>query len=99
MSRRYRGQIACCQSAEVERAEAQKEMTMATTPRRPSNPIDAPEALFKPAKKTVTPASERPAIPNTMELVSLQIDSDIRYVSRQMAQAGRSVSMTPFELR
>lgn len=78
MSRRYRGQIACCPSAEVERAEAQKEMIMAATPRRPSNPIDAPEALFKPVKKTVMPASERPAIPNTMELVSLQIDSDIR---------------------
>jgi uncharacterized protein (DUF4415 family) len=50
---------------------------MATTPRRPSNPKDAAEALFKPAKKTIAPAIERPVIPNTKELVSLKIDSDI----------------------
>lgn len=47
------------------------------TPRRPSNPKDAAEALFKPAKKVAAPAVERPAIPNTKELVSLKIDSDI----------------------
>ena len=38
----------------MKRAQAhghEKEMTMATTPRRPSNPKDAAEALFKPAKK------------------------------------------------
>jgi uncharacterized protein (DUF4415 family) len=50
---------------------------MASTPRRPSNPKDAAEALFKPAKKTVAPAIERPAIPNTKELVSIKIDSDV----------------------
>jgi len=50
-------------------------MTMAT-PRRPSNPKDAAEA-FKPAKKVAAPAVERPAIPNTKELVSLKIDSDV----------------------
>lgn len=50
---------------------------MATTPRRPANPKDAAEALFKPAKKTATPAVERPAIPNTKELVSLKVDSDV----------------------
>lgn len=48
-----------------------------TTPRRPSNPKDAAEALFKPAKKVAAPAVERPAIPNTRELVSLKIDSDV----------------------
>jgi uncharacterized protein (DUF4415 family) len=50
---------------------------MATTPRRPSNPKDAAEALFKPAKKTPAPAVERPLIPNTKALVSLKIDSDV----------------------
>ncbi|AYM65887.1 BrnA antitoxin family protein [Agrobacterium fabrum] len=48
-----------------------------TTPRRPSNPKDAAEALFKPAKKVAALAVERPAIPNTKELVSLKIDSDV----------------------
>jgi uncharacterized protein (DUF4415 family) len=34
-------------------------------------------ALFKPAKKAAAPAIEWHAIPNTKELVSLKIDSDI----------------------
>lgn len=50
---------------------------MATTPRRPVNPKDAAEALFKPIKKVAAPAVERAAIPNARELVSLKIDSDI----------------------
>ncbi|MGB3814493.1 MAG: BrnA antitoxin family protein [Shinella sp.] len=50
---------------------------MASTPRRPINPKDAAEALFKPAKKVAAPAVERPAVPNTKELVSLKIDSDV----------------------
>ncbi|MNH38073.1 hypothetical protein BLJAPNOD_06592 [Ensifer sp. M14] len=50
---------------------------MATTPRRPANPKDAAEALFKPVKKAAAPAVERPALPNTKELVSLKIDSDV----------------------
>jgi len=54
-----------------------KDMIMATTPRRPSNPKDAAEALFKTAKKVAAPVVERPAIPNTRELVSLKIDSDV----------------------
>ncbi len=50
---------------------------MATTPRRPANPKDAAEALFKPAKKVAASALERPTIPGTRELVSLKIDSDV----------------------
>ncbi|CAK7255814.1 MULTISPECIES: BrnA antitoxin family protein [unclassified Shinella] len=50
---------------------------MATTPRRPANPKDAAEALFKPAKKIAAPAVERPVIPNTREPVTLKIDSDV----------------------
>jgi uncharacterized protein (DUF4415 family) len=50
---------------------------MASPPRRPVNPKDAAEALFKPAKKPVAPAVERPRVPNAKELVSLKIDSDI----------------------
>jgi uncharacterized protein (DUF4415 family) len=45
--------------------------------RRPANPLDAAEALFKPQKKVTAPAIERPVLPNTKELVSLRIDSDI----------------------
>ena len=50
---------------------------MANPPRRPVNPKDAAEALFKPVKKPVAPAVERPRVPNAKELVSLKIDSDI----------------------
>ncbi|OLP46247.1 BrnA antitoxin family protein [Rhizobium oryziradicis] len=50
---------------------------MAQTPRRPVNPMDAAEALFKPAKKAAAPAVERPAIPNAKETVSIRIDSDV----------------------
>jgi uncharacterized protein (DUF4415 family) len=50
---------------------------MATTPRRPGNPMDAAEALFKPKPKTAAPAVEKRAIPNTKEMVSLRIDSDV----------------------
>ncbi|UPA26978.1 BrnA antitoxin family protein [Shinella oryzae] len=46
-------------------------------PRRPSSAKDAAEALFKPARKAAAPAVERPAIPNTKELVSLKIDADV----------------------
>jgi uncharacterized protein (DUF4415 family) len=54
-----------------------KEMNMAQTPRRPVNPMDAAEALFKPAKKVAAAAVERPAVPNTKEMVSIRIDSDV----------------------
>lgn len=50
---------------------------MAHTPRRPVNPMDAAEALFKPAKKTAAPAVERRALPETKELVSIKIDSAV----------------------
>jgi uncharacterized protein (DUF4415 family) len=51
---------------------------MANPPRRPVSAMDAAEALFKPAKKvTAAPAVERPALPNTRELVSIKIDSDV----------------------
>lgn len=50
---------------------------MAYTPRRPVNPKDAAEALFKPAKRPPAPAVERSAPPNTKELVSLKIDSAV----------------------
>lgn len=50
---------------------------MANPPRRHVNPLDAAEALFKPAKKTAAPAIERPVLPNAKELVSLKIDSDV----------------------
>ncbi|TBA11679.1 BrnA antitoxin family protein [Rhizobium ruizarguesonis] len=50
---------------------------MANPPRRPVNPLDAAEALFKPAKKKPEQAVERPALPNVKELVSLKIDTDV----------------------
>jgi uncharacterized protein (DUF4415 family) len=50
---------------------------MATPPRRPLNPMDAAEALFKPAKKPVAPAVERPPVPNSKEMVSIRLDSDV----------------------
>ncbi len=50
---------------------------MATTPRRPVNPLDAAEALFKPAKKTPAAVVERRAIPVATETVSIKIDGDV----------------------
>lgn len=50
---------------------------MASTPRRPVNPMDAAEALFKPAKKAAAPAQERRALPEVKELVSLKLDSTV----------------------
>ncbi|XKM38253.1 BrnA antitoxin family protein (plasmid) [Rhizobium ruizarguesonis] len=51
---------------------------MTRTPRRPANPLDAAEALFKPAKKVAPPpAVERRALPNVKEQVSLKLDSDV----------------------
>jgi uncharacterized protein (DUF4415 family) len=50
---------------------------MNKTPRRPVNPLDAAEAMFKPAAKAPAPAVERRAIPGTREMVSLRLDSDV----------------------
>ena len=50
---------------------------MASPPRRPVNPMEAAEALFKPAKKQAAPAVERRAVPEGREMVSLKIDSAV----------------------
>jgi len=50
---------------------------VASTPRRPTNPLDAAEALFKPAPKKPAPAVERPPVPHGRESISLRIDSDV----------------------
>ena len=50
---------------------------MANPPRRPVNPTDAAEALFKPAKRPVEAAVEKRALPNAKELVSIKIDSAV----------------------
>ncbi|MDQ0422741.1 hypothetical protein GVN24_16485 [Rhizobium sp. CRIBSB] len=50
---------------------------MATTPRRPVNPKDAAEALFRPAPKPVAPAVERRAPPEVKEMVSIKLDSAV----------------------
>lgn len=45
--------------------------------RRPANPMDAAEALFKPAKKVAAPAVEKRAVPEAKELVSIKLDSAV----------------------
>lgn len=50
---------------------------MAMTPRRPVNPKDAAEALFRPAPKPAAPAVERRAAPDVKELVSIKLDSAV----------------------
>ncbi|MBW9091072.1 BrnA antitoxin family protein [Rhizobium wenxiniae] len=50
---------------------------MASTPRRPANPMDAAEALFKPAKKAATAPVEKRALPEVKELVSIKLDSAV----------------------
>jgi uncharacterized protein (DUF4415 family) len=47
---------------------------MASPPRRPVNPMEAAEALFKPAKKPVAPAVENFSLPNAREMVSIKLD-------------------------
>ena len=50
---------------------------MSKTPRRPLNPMDAAEALFKPVNKAPAQVVEKPAIPNSREMVSIRLDSDL----------------------
>ena len=50
---------------------------MATTPRRPANPMDAAEALFKPTKKPAAAPVEKRALPEVKELVSIKLDSAV----------------------
>ncbi|MER8370522.1 BrnA antitoxin family protein [Mesorhizobium sp. M0306] len=47
---------------------------MANPPRRPTNPMAAAEAAFKPIKKPAVPVRETAAAPNVRELVSIRID-------------------------
>lgn len=48
---------------------------MVNPPRRPTNPMTAAEAAFKPVKKPVpAPVREASAAPNVRELVSIRID-------------------------
>jgi uncharacterized protein (DUF4415 family) len=54
-----------------------QEETRMRTPRRPANPHEAAEALFKPVKKPATSAVERPTLPNVKELVTLKLDSEV----------------------
>jgi uncharacterized protein (DUF4415 family) len=54
-----------------------QEETRMRTPRRPANPHEAAEALFKAVKKPATSAVERPTLPNVKELVTLKLDSEV----------------------
>lgn len=47
---------------------------MANPTRRPTNPMAAAEAAFKPVKKPVAPVRALSAAPNVRELVSIRID-------------------------
>ncbi|MER8825511.1 BrnA antitoxin family protein [Mesorhizobium sp. M0938] len=47
---------------------------MANPPRRPTNPMAAAEAAFKPVKKPARPVREAAAAPSVRELVSIRID-------------------------
>ncbi|MER9070675.1 BrnA antitoxin family protein [Mesorhizobium sp. M0902] len=47
---------------------------MANPPRRPTNPMSAAEAAFKPIKKPAAPVRVPSAAPNIRELVSIRID-------------------------
>jgi uncharacterized protein (DUF4415 family) len=47
---------------------------MASPPRRPTNPMTAAEAAFKPIKKPAAPDRVSSAAPNVRELVSIRID-------------------------
>jgi uncharacterized protein (DUF4415 family) len=51
--------------------------SMANTPRRPVNPLDAAEALFKQMKKPAAAPTEARALPGRKELVTIKLDSVI----------------------
>jgi uncharacterized protein (DUF4415 family) len=58
--------------------QATEDKHLATTPRRPANPMEAAEALFRPAKKpAAAPAVEKRALPEVKELVSIKLDSAV----------------------
>ncbi|MBB3464465.1 hypothetical protein FHT92_005108 [Rhizobium sp. BK377] len=65
---------------------------MATTPRRPVNPLDAAEALFKPTKKTAAAAVERRPVPVATETVSIGSMVMSLPFSRKTARVGKSAS-------
>jgi uncharacterized protein (DUF4415 family) len=48
-----------------------------TTPRRPTDPMAAAQAAFKPIKKPLQPAPKTATLPNARELVSLRIDRNV----------------------
>ena len=51
---------------------------MAKTPRRPTDPMAAAEAAFKPAKKPpLPPMASGSGLPRAKELVSIRIDRDV----------------------
>lgn len=51
---------------------------MSKPTRRPTNPMDAAEALFQPRKTVAaTPAPSRPIVPHAREMVSMKLDSDV----------------------
>jgi uncharacterized protein (DUF4415 family) len=45
--------------------------------RRPSDPMKAAEALFRPAPKATEPVAKAPAIPGVKENVTLRLDQDV----------------------
>ncbi len=45
--------------------------------RRSRNPLDAAEAVFKPAPPEIAPPPARAAAPGAKELVSLRLDQDV----------------------
>ena len=48
-----------------------------TTPRRPTDPMAAAQAAFKPIRKPPDAAPKTSAVPNARELVSLRIDRNV----------------------
>jgi uncharacterized protein (DUF4415 family) len=50
---------------------------MSKTPRRPTDPMAAAEAAFKPARKPAPAAPVPSGLPRTREVVSIRIDRDV----------------------
>ena len=47
------------------------------SPRRSRDPLDAAEAVFRPAAPVVAPSPVRATIPNAKETISLRVDADV----------------------
>ena len=71
---------------DLRQAALSQDQPMATPPRRPTNPMEAAEAAFKPIKKPAPPIREASAAPNVRSLFRSGSTGPCSTISRKMAR-------------